>query len=167
MWFWIVLKISFSKRLPILDKRIVGHTFGGYFGVSPGFCRVVIFSSFEGAGKWPSRRQWLHKCGQCTRVFLENGHHLESNQNHRLLIISRIVFSLSVRDAYLNCNGSPAFVPVLTVSPINIVTCMSVTINGVWVDNQIYWTFQHTTHDYSLQITVTHRLAFWVCYSLP
>jgi hypothetical protein len=71
---------------------------------------------------------------------------------HGLFLISRIVFCLFVRDARLNCNGTPAFV---TVSPINIFTCMSVTIKGVWIGNQIYWTLQHTTHDYTSQITVT------------
>jgi hypothetical protein len=39
----------------------------------------------------------------------------------------------------------------------NIVTCLSVTIDGVLIGNRIYWTLKHTTHDYTLQITITQR----------
>jgi hypothetical protein len=52
--------------------------------------------------------------------------------------------------------------PLFCKSVKCIVTCMSVTIDGVWIHNQIYWTYQHTTRDYTLQITVTHRLVFSV-----
>jgi hypothetical protein len=44
-----------------------------------------------------------------------------------------------------------------------VVTILSrdrVTIDGVWIGNWIYWTLQHTTRDYTLQITITHRLVF-------
>jgi hypothetical protein len=34
-----------------------------------------------------------------------------------------------------------------------------VTTGRVWIGNQIYWTLQHTTHDYTLQITITIALS--------
>jgi hypothetical protein len=37
-----------------------------------------------------------------------------------------------------------------------------VTIDGVWIGNRICWTLQHKIPDYTLQITVTHRLVFSV-----
>jgi hypothetical protein len=37
-----------------------------------------------------------------------------------------------------------------------------VTIDGVWIGIWVYWAFKHTSRDYSLQITVTHRLVFSV-----
>jgi hypothetical protein len=40
--------------------------------------------------------------------------------------------------------------------------CDGVTIDRVWIDNQIYWTPEHTAHDYILQITITPRLVFLV-----
>jgi hypothetical protein len=33
---------------------------------------------------------------------------------------------------------------------------------GVWIGNRIYWTLDHTTCDYTLQITITQRLVFSV-----
>jgi hypothetical protein len=33
-----------------------------------------------------------------------------------------------------------------------------VTIDGVWLDNQICWTLQHTTRDYTLQITINRQV---------
>jgi hypothetical protein len=30
----------------------------------------MIFASFQGAGKWPSRRQWFNKCVKCTKDLL-------------------------------------------------------------------------------------------------
>jgi hypothetical protein len=35
--FWIVLKIKFSNGLPVVDKRLIGHKFGGNFGSLPSF----------------------------------------------------------------------------------------------------------------------------------
>jgi hypothetical protein len=35
--FFIVLKISFSNSLSVEGKRLIGHTFWGYFGSLPGF----------------------------------------------------------------------------------------------------------------------------------
>jgi hypothetical protein len=43
-----------------------------------------------------------------------------------------------------------------------MLSCDGVTIDGVWIGNQIYWTLEHTTHDYTLQITITPRLVFSV-----
>jgi hypothetical protein len=37
-----------------------------------------------------------------------------------------------------------------------------VTVDAVWIGNRIYWTLQHTTRDYTVQITITHRLVFSV-----
>jgi hypothetical protein len=45
---------------------------------------------------------------------------------------------------------------------VDIVTCLNVTIDGVWISNWIYWILNHTSRDYPLQITIVHRLAFSV-----
>jgi hypothetical protein len=39
----------------------------------------------------------------------------------------------------------------------NIVTCMSVTIDGVWIDDRIYGLFD-TARDCTLQFTITYTL---------
>jgi hypothetical protein len=44
----------------------------------------------------------------------------------------------------------------------NILSHVRVTIDRLWIGNWIYWTLIHTTCDYPLQITITHRLAFSV-----
>jgi hypothetical protein len=49
--FWIILKISFSNSLPVVDERLMGHKIWGNFGSLPGFGSVVIFASFQDAGK--------------------------------------------------------------------------------------------------------------------
>jgi hypothetical protein len=36
----------------------------------PGFSKVMIFASFQGAGKWSRRIQWLNKCIERTRGLL-------------------------------------------------------------------------------------------------
>jgi hypothetical protein len=64
--FWIILKISFSKSLPVAFKRFMRRKFGENFGSFLGFDRFMNFAFFQGAWKWPSRRQWLHKCVTCT-----------------------------------------------------------------------------------------------------
>jgi hypothetical protein len=38
----------------------------------------------------------------------------------------------------------------------------SVTMYGIWIGNQIYWTLEHIARVYTLQITVTYRLVFSV-----
>jgi hypothetical protein len=65
--FWIVLKISFSNSLPVVNKRLIGRMFWGNSGTLRGFGRVMFFAAFQGAGKWLSRKEWLHKCAKCTR----------------------------------------------------------------------------------------------------
>jgi hypothetical protein len=64
--FWIVLKTSFSNSL-VVDKRLIGCKFWRNLGPLPGFGRVMISASFQGARKSPSSRQWLNKCIKCTR----------------------------------------------------------------------------------------------------
>jgi hypothetical protein len=34
--------------LTVVDKRLIGHTFGGNLGYLPGFGKVIIFASFQG-----------------------------------------------------------------------------------------------------------------------
>jgi hypothetical protein len=38
----------------------------------------------------------------------------------------------------------------------DIVTCVSVTMDGVWFGDRIYWTLLNTAREYTLQFTVTH-----------
>jgi hypothetical protein len=37
---------------------------------------------------------------------------------------------------------------------------VSVTTDGIWTSNRIYWTFWHTACDFTSKITITHRLVF-------
>jgi hypothetical protein len=59
--FFIVLKISLSNSLPVVDKRVIGRKFWGDFEFLPGFGRVVISASFQGARKYMGQKQWLNK----------------------------------------------------------------------------------------------------------
>jgi hypothetical protein len=68
--FWIILKTNFWNTFSIMDKRLIGHKFGGNLGSMPGFGRVMIFASFQGVGKCWSRRQRLNKLVKCTRGLL-------------------------------------------------------------------------------------------------
>jgi hypothetical protein len=47
-----------------------GRKFCGNFGFLPGSGRAIILASFQDAGKWQSRRQWLNKCVMWTRDLL-------------------------------------------------------------------------------------------------
>jgi hypothetical protein len=40
-----------------------------------------------------------------------------------------------------------------------ILSCEGCAYRQIWVDNEIYWTLQHTIHDCTLQITVLHTSA--------
>jgi hypothetical protein len=46
----------------------------------------------------------------------------------------------------------------LTSNSYTILSRLWVTIDGVWMDDSIYWPLIHTTLNYNLQITLTHRL---------
>jgi hypothetical protein len=70
MCLWIILRINFSKKLPVVDRRLIGRKFCGNFGFLPGFGLAIILTSFQGAGKWQSQRQWLNKCVMWTRDLL-------------------------------------------------------------------------------------------------
>jgi hypothetical protein len=64
--FWIVLQISLSNSLSVVDKRLIGRKFWGI----PGFGRVLNFASSQGSGVWPNWKQWLNKCVKRTRGLL-------------------------------------------------------------------------------------------------
>jgi hypothetical protein len=51
MCFWIVLKMSFSSSLPVVDKKLIGRKFWGNFRSLPDFGKVMTFASIQGAGK--------------------------------------------------------------------------------------------------------------------
>jgi hypothetical protein len=61
--FWSVLKVSFQIDCHWWTRGWSDVNFGSL----PGFGRVMIFASFQGARKWSSRRQWLNKFDKCTR----------------------------------------------------------------------------------------------------
>jgi hypothetical protein len=54
--------MTFSKILPVADKRFIGHKFLGNFVSSPVFGKIVVFASFQAFGKRDNRRQSLNKC---------------------------------------------------------------------------------------------------------
>jgi hypothetical protein len=47
-----------------------------------------------------------------------------------------------------------------TISHENLLSHDRVTTDGVRIGNQIYWALSHTTHDYTLQITIIQRVVF-------
>jgi hypothetical protein len=46
-----VFSINFSKRLPVVDRRLIGGKFSGNFRFLPGFGKAMILASFQDAGK--------------------------------------------------------------------------------------------------------------------
>jgi hypothetical protein len=61
-----IFRITFLNNFPFVDKGLIGRKFWGNFGSLPGFGNIINFTSFQGFGKWNSRRQWLNKCVRCT-----------------------------------------------------------------------------------------------------
>jgi hypothetical protein len=61
MCLWTIFRITFSNNLSVVDKRLIGRKCYGNFGFFPVFSNVITFASFQGFGKWDSRRQWLNK----------------------------------------------------------------------------------------------------------
>jgi hypothetical protein len=70
MCFWTVLKITISNSLPVVDKRLLGRNFWRKVLSLPGFGRLMIYTSFQGAWRWLSRKQWLNKRVKCIRDLL-------------------------------------------------------------------------------------------------
>jgi hypothetical protein len=70
MCLWSPVRITFSKHLPIVDKRLIGREFWGNTGSLTGFSKVMIFASFQDFGKCANQRQWLNKCVKCTSGLL-------------------------------------------------------------------------------------------------
>jgi hypothetical protein len=68
--FWTVLRIAFSNRLPLVEKRLIGRKFWGNFGSFPLFGNIMKCASFRGFGKCDSRRRWLNKCVRCDSCLL-------------------------------------------------------------------------------------------------
>jgi hypothetical protein len=107
--YGLFLKSAYT--LPVVDKRLIGRKFGRNFGSLPHFGRVMTFASFQGAGKWLSRKQRLHVLN-VQKVFLEDAGdiHLECHLNHRPFLISSTVFLSDVTGSELNkgafINGS-------------------------------------------------------------
>jgi hypothetical protein len=70
MYLWTIFRMTFSKSLSDVDKRLIDLKFCGNFGSIPGFGNVIILLPSKGFGKWDSRRQWLNKCVRCTNGLL-------------------------------------------------------------------------------------------------
>jgi hypothetical protein len=51
MCLWSIFRVTFSKRLPVVDNRLIGRRFGDNLGSLPGFGKVIIFASFQYFGK--------------------------------------------------------------------------------------------------------------------
>jgi hypothetical protein len=68
--FWTIFRITFSNNLPVVDRRPIGSKFWRNLGSLSGFGNVMTFASFQGFGKWDSRRQWLNKCVKFTNDLL-------------------------------------------------------------------------------------------------
>jgi hypothetical protein len=64
--FWTMLRMTFSNKLPLVERRLIGCEFWEKYGSLSGFGIDMNFSSFQDFGKWESRRQWLNKCVKCT-----------------------------------------------------------------------------------------------------
>jgi hypothetical protein len=48
---WTIFNISFPKTMPVVDMKLIGRKFWGNLGSLPGFGSVIIFASFQDAGK--------------------------------------------------------------------------------------------------------------------
>jgi hypothetical protein len=70
MCLWTIFRITFSNRLPVMGKRLIGRKFWGRLVSLQGFGNVITFASFQGFRKWDSRMQWLNKCVRCTNGLL-------------------------------------------------------------------------------------------------
>jgi hypothetical protein len=70
MCFWTILRMTISKNLPVVDRRLIRRKFWWNFGSLPGFSNVVNFATFQDFRKWDSLRQWLNKYVKCTNVRL-------------------------------------------------------------------------------------------------
>jgi hypothetical protein len=57
MCVWTIFRIFFSNGLPVVDKGLIGCKFWGKYASFLGSGNVIIFASFQGFGKWDSRRQ--------------------------------------------------------------------------------------------------------------
>jgi hypothetical protein len=57
MVLWTIFRVTFSNNLPNDDKKLIGSKFCGQFGSLPGIGYVIRFATFQGFGKWDSRRQ--------------------------------------------------------------------------------------------------------------
>jgi hypothetical protein len=93
MCLWIVLKNSFLKNLPVVDKRLIERKFWGHSGISP------VFGSYDFL--LPSKVSVSNKAENKSlnvlkeqEVFLEGilDINLECYQNQRSSLTSRIVF---------------------------------------------------------------------------
>jgi hypothetical protein len=93
----------------------MGHKIWGNFGSLPGFGSVVIFASFQDAGKWPSRRQWLNKrvkrarglLGRCRGYLFGMPSRPQASQNFKDCIFSDVTGSEINRDVFIGCSQPP------------------------------------------------------------
>jgi hypothetical protein len=58
MYFWTILRMSFSNNLPVVERRLIGCQFWGNFGSLPGFGNVMTFAAL------------LPSVATCSRWFL-------------------------------------------------------------------------------------------------
>jgi hypothetical protein len=47
----MIFKITFSRSLPVVGKRLMGRKFLGNVGSLPGFGKAITFAFFQGVGK--------------------------------------------------------------------------------------------------------------------
>jgi hypothetical protein len=59
MCLWTIFRITFSNSLPVVGKGLISLKFLENVEPLPCFSKVIIFSSFQGFGKWEIRRQLL------------------------------------------------------------------------------------------------------------
>jgi hypothetical protein len=46
-----IFRTTFSKRLPVVDNRLIGRRFWGHLEFLPAFGKDIVFASFQGLGK--------------------------------------------------------------------------------------------------------------------
>jgi hypothetical protein len=59
MYLWTPYRKRLSSRLSVVDKRLTERKFCGNFRSLPTFGILAIFCSYQNAGKWQSRKQWI------------------------------------------------------------------------------------------------------------
>jgi hypothetical protein len=109
MCLLVIFRMTFSKCLPVVDRRLIGRKFCGNLGSLPGFSKVVTFAHFQEFWKCDRRRQWPSKCVRHTSGLLRRclRHSFWIHLFHRTFSISIYLFIFLCLSVLLFQGGCP------------------------------------------------------------